>query len=212
MSTFEFLGLFWHICVRIKLARLQEYPCSTRGARQCAPTAFPVKPTRKRTTINMRLKTLFLLVIISGGLCICAIAEPVGGKKPAPPPRDKIIQFITMGSPFLLLVALSLKYFKNKRLAGGKDNNHNMHRKQVEEVVNLKKIYKSYYNVLYPDGVPDDKLTIECPSCRNVYSLYVPRCNNCNESICLDSTIKLYEEKIKTLESLINARRSDSSA
>ena len=126
-------------------------------------------------------------------------ASSGGGSPPSPAPAD-LTSVKTIGVIILLALVMFYKKYKRDNATKGKYRKNKLHDDQVAAVAKLKRQYKLYFKRLYPNNIPDDKLTIECPSCKQINLLYEPNCKYCSESISLDETIIEYEEKIREIE------------
>jgi hypothetical protein len=164
-------------------------------------------PIRLRSCVVL-LFVIVILVVFSPPL----LANPLSSQNHPQPAPDSSAKVKTIGMIIVALMAMSYQIYKKKRSTKGKYRKNKQHDKQVEELIALKKTYKSYYKQMYPENTPEDKLTIECQSCQTVNLLYAAHCTYCNEVISLNPAIIMYQDKIKELENQIKEKESSPSS
>ena len=177
--------------------------CMTRSADVPEPAGVALRISRLPARVGR------LAVPLVFALCATpALAGPAGSGNHAQPPSGNLAGLKAIGITIVLITILLLKKYKKNSSARGRYKNSRRHDEQVEMLVKLKKTYMQQFRQVYPDGYPDDVLTIECPSCKKNNLLYASHCRYCDELISLEPIIKSYEDKIRELASHISASRS----
>lgn len=163
-----------------------------------------VRPTRAgRPGV---LAGLLLAMVLLALLGTAALAVPPGaGGSPPRAMADNSGKIKTIGMIAVSLLAMSYKIYKKRHARGGAYRKNRQHDEEVEQLIALKKSYKECCRQLHPDKTPDDKLTIECPSCGKMNLLYAAHCTHCRESISLAATISDYEDKLREIKARLAA-------